>query len=473
MLAWLLNLVYLTLLTAFSPVIAWTAWRTGKYREGYAAKLLGLAPVREGGRPCVWLHAVSVGEVNLLATTLRTLAAERPDCELVISTTTKTGYDLAQKKYGSQHPVFYCPLDFSWAVKLAMRRVRPDLLVLAELELWPNLISAARSHGARVAIINGRLSENSFKGYRRVRPLAARVLRQVDLIAAQDQATAERFAALLGDRERESIAPPADAEGSWGAVGDPGASGASGVSRGSRITVTGSLKYDGAETDRANERTTTLRGLAGLTAEHTVLLAGSTQAPEEQIAIDSYRRLAQQHPGLRLVLVPRHPERFEEVAALLRESGLPWTRRTQMESALHNPQPAMPQAILVDVIGELGAWWGAADIGFVGGSFGDRGGQNMIEPAAYGVATCFGPNTRNFRDIVRPLLAAGGAVVVNDAEQLESFVWHCLRDRSYAAGVGERARRFVATQLGATERTVELLRELLPAADSATQRDAA
>ncbi|MCA9239683.1 MAG: 3-deoxy-D-manno-octulosonic acid transferase, partial [Planctomycetales bacterium] len=430
MLAWILNAAYLAILVGLSPAIAWAAWRTGKYREGYREKLLGLVPRRAGQRFCVWVHAVSVGEVNLLATTLRELAERRPDWEVVLSTTTKTGYELARRKYGQRHTVFYCPLDFSWAVGRAMRRVRPDLLVLAELELWPNLIAAARRHGAQVAVINGRLSENSFRGYQRIGWLAKRVLKQINLIASQDQATADRFLAL-------------------------------GASRGT-VQVTGSLKYDGAETNRENPRTQELRNLAGLTSDHVVLLAGSTQAPEEAFAIETFQRLHPEFPALRLVLVPRHPERFDEVARLLHESGIPWVRRSQLQSAIPNPQ----SAILVDTIGELGAWWGVADIGFVGGSFGDRGGQNMIEPAAYGVATCFGPNTRNFRDIVAALLTAGGAVVVNDAEQLEALVWHCLSDRVYAAALGERARRFVATQLGATRRTLDMLEAIGPPADA-------
>lgn len=454
MLAWLLNFAYLTVLTALSPVIAWTAWRTGKYREGYAEKLLGRVPRREGDRPCIWLHAVSVGEVNLLTTTLRELAAARPDCELVISTTTKTGFELARKKYGAGHTVFYCPLDFSWAVGEAVRRVRPSLLVLAELELWPNLIASARAQGARVAIINGRLSENSYRGYRRVRPLAAGVLRQVDVIAAQDRATAQRFADLL------SVAAP----------GAAGVGRRSGTPKPSSIQITGSLKYDGAETDRRNPRTTELCKLAGLAEHDAILLAGSTQAPEERIVLEVYQRLAEQFPALRLVLVPRHPERFDEVATLLNESGRAWVRRSEL-TGTREPDPDS-RILLVDAVGELGAWWGAADIGFVGGSFGDRGGQNMIEPAAYGVATCFGPNTRNFRDIVASLLAAGGAVVVNDADQLEAFAWHCLSDRAYAAGVGGRARRLVASQLGATRRTVALLQTLLPAPAAAASEAA-
>ena len=420
-LSWHLNITYLVVLTALSPAIAWSAWRKGKYREGYAVKLLGRAPERKGNRFCVWLHAVSVGEVNLLATTLAEIERRRPDWEVVLSTTTKTGFDLARQKYGSEHTIFYCPLDFSWAVNNAMKRVRPDLLVLAELELWPNLIAAAKHASAKVAIINGRLSENSHRGYARAGWLVRQVLGQIDLIAAQDQATASRFK-------------------------DLGAK---------NVTVTGSLKYDGAETNRDNRRTASLRQLAGYGEDQIIWLAGSTQAPEERICVDVFFRLRAELPKLRLVLVPRHPERFDEVAALLNQSEVPWRRRSEIEHS--QIQASDCGVLLVDSVGELGGWWGMADIGFVGGSFGDRGGQNMIEPAAYGVATCFGPNTKNFRDIVAALLAADGARVVADGEQLEAFVRRCLRDEPFATGLSQRARDFVATQLGATQRTVDLL----------------
>jgi len=438
--SWLLNVVYVVVLVVCAPLIVWKAVRTGKYREGYGEKLLGRVPRRAGKATCLWIHAVSVGEVNLLATTLDRLRDAHPDWRIVISTTTKTGYDLARKKYGAS-AVFYCPLDLSWAVRTAVRRVRPTMLVLAELELWPNLIQAAREQGARVAIINGRLSDHSFRGYRRVRPLLARVLRKIDLIAAQNEETAERFRAL-------------------GAKAD-------------RVHVTGSLKYDGAQTDRQNPRTTVLRQLAGIADDDLVFLAGSTQEPEEQIAVGIFRALSAAHPRLRLILVPRHPERFEAVVKLLEESGLQWLRRSKLNDALTEPFPDPPlqgrgtehvrdpmgrrPVLLVDTVGELGAWWGAAHIGFVGGSFGSRGGQNMLEPAAYGVAVSFGPNTWNFRDIVAALLAADAAVVVHDADELAAFVRRCLDEPAYAAALGARAKVLVESQLGATGRTIELI----------------
>src|SRR5689334_10774979 len=291
------------LIAVASPLIVWQSVRTGKYRDGFREKFMGLVPRRDGEATCVWVHAVSVGEVNLVAVLIRELRAAHPDWQFVVSTTSRTGYELARKKYADLS-VFYCPLDFSWAVRSAMYRIRPTILVLAELELWPNLIRAAEEHGAQVAIINGRMSDHSFPGYRRIRPFVAAVLREIDLTAAQNDESATRFRAL---------GAPAD-----------------------RVVVTGSLKYDGAQTDRNNPRTQSLRQLASIAGDDIVFLAGSTQDPEEQYALDIFRRLSPQHPPLRLILVPRHPERFDAVAQLLDASSIPWQRR----SALGSQPPA-------------------------------------------------------------------------------------------------------------------------------------
>ena len=242
------------------------------------------------------------------------------------------------------------------------------------------------------------------------------------------------------------------------------------------VHVTGSMKYDGAQTDRNNATTRRLAALAGFSNDDIVLLAGSTQEPEEAMALETFRTLSQQWPQLRLVLVPRHPDRFEAVARLLDASGIPWQRRTTIEgreewgegrgncdSASTLPSPlsplpsSAPRVLLVDVVGELGAWWGTAQFAFVGGSMGSRGGQNMIEPAAYGAAISFGPNTWNFRDIVAAMLDHKAAVVVADAEEFTQFVRRCLAEPAYAAELGGRAQKLVQSQLGATERTLDLL----------------
>ncbi len=414
----LLNIIYLLLIAVASPWLIFAAVRHGKYREGFAQKFLGRVPRREGDAPCVWLHAVSVGEVNLLATMIGAIEAKHPDWQCVISTTTKTGMAVARTKY-PKHLVFYCPLDFSWAVRAALKRIRPSLLLLAELELWPNLIYQTKACGASVAVFKGRLSENSFRGYRRIGWLVGRLLRQMDVIAVQSQQFSDRFGTLGARPER--------------------------------VCVTGSLKYDGAETNRNNAKTQQLARLAGFAQDDVVFLAGSTQDPEERMALETYIKLSPDHPRLRLVLVPRHPERFEAVAAMLSASGVRWQRRSRLEDDGGDPSD---RVLLVDTVGELGAWWGTASIAFVGGSMGDRGGQNMIEPAAYGAVVCFGPNTHNFRDVVEHLLIAGAAAVVHDRQELAQFVSRSLESPAFATNLGQRARQFVLGQLGATDRTL-------------------
>lgn len=426
------NVVYTAALVLVSPFLLWQAATKGKYRDGFREKLLGLVPrCADGAGPCLWLHGVSVGEINLLVGLVRAIEAAHPDWRCVISTTTRTGMELARKRFPG-HTVFYCPMDFSWAVRNAMKRIRPGLLVLGELELWPNMVRAARESNVKIAVVNGRLSENSYRGYVRFRPLLCGMFQSLGLVAAQDETYAHRFA---------SLGAPAES-----------------------VHVSGSMKFDGAETDRDNERTRELRTLAHIADDDVVFLAGSTQSPEEAAAIEVFRSLSSDHPALRLIIVPRHPHRFDEVAGLLEASGLPWRRRSDLPS--DGDAQEEPRILLVDTVGELGAWWGAAHIAFVGGSWGSRGGQNMIEPAAYGAAVSFGPNTKNFRDIVALLLDGEAAIVVEDEQSLTRFVERCLADVSLRRGLGERAKQLVRQQLGATDRTIELLAELLKDAGS-------
>ena len=423
--AYVLNAVYLLLIAVASPWLVYTALVHGKYRAGWSAKFLGRIPHRASRGRCLWLHAVSVGEVNLLAPLLERWERLHPDWECVISTTTLAGYQLAQKRY-SPRLVFYCPLDFTWAVRRALRRIRPDLLVLTELELWPNLVQAAKRQGAKVAVINGRLSDRSLRGYQRIGLVVRPALESIDLVAAQNDEYAGRFR-QLGARQ-------------------------------AAVRVTGSIKFDGACSDRANAATQRLAALAGVAKHDVVFLAGSTQAHEEAVALATFQALARTHANLRLILVPRHPERFAEVARLLADSGIAWQRRSRLES--DGPQDGA-RVLLVDAVGELAAWWGTARIAFVGGSLGQRGGQNMIEPAAYGAAVAFGPNTWNFRDVVGQLLAARAAAVVRNEAELQAFVRRCLDDAAYADELGQRAQALVRQQTGAADRTIELLAALI------------
>ena len=435
--SYILNCCYLAALIVLSPWFAYCAIRKQKYRDGLAAKLLGRVPKRGSRKPCVWFHAVSVGEVNVLHTLLPRLEKQLPSFEFVVSVTTKTAFELASKKYAPRQ-VFYCPLDFTWAVKEALRRIRPDVLILTELELWPNLIRTARQNGVKVAMVNGRLSENSFRGYNRIRWFISSVLKSVDAIAAQNEDYARRFVQLGADEQA--------------------------------VTVTGSLKFDGAQTERDNPDTKRLATLAGFSPDDIIFLAGSTQAPEEELALKSFLGLIDEYPRLRLILVPRHPERFEEVAKLLDCSAVRWQRRSTLELAGPNRNS---RVLLVDTIGELGAWWGTTHIAFVGGSMGSRGGQNMIEPAAYGAAVAFGPNTRNFRDVVAMMLDRDAARVVSDVRELEAFVRRCLKEPDFAKKLGESARILVKEQTGASVRTCQTLFDLVNQRQFAIQQKTA
>ena len=417
---WILNLVYVALLLAVSPVLLYRRWVHGKYRDGWSEKLWGRLPERDGSRPCLWLHAVSVGEVLQLRPLMNLLTSQRPGWDFVITTTTRTGLDVAKKEF-AQHTVCYCPLDFSWAVRRAIARVKPSAIVLVELELWPNLVLTANRLGVPLALINGRVSEKSFRGYRRIRPLISRLLSGFELLAVQNEEYADRLRTLGAPNER--------------------------------LHLTGSIKFDGVKSDRANAKTSELRQFFGLRSDERIFIAGSTQAPEESFALDTWQTLRSEFPNLRLILVPRHKERFDEVAALVISRGLTLQRRS-------NEVSTSGDVLLLDTLGELGACWGLAEVAFVGGSLTQRGGQNMLEPAAFGAAVLFGPNTWNFRDIVEQLLSRDSARVVRSADELTSTVRMLLRDSAEAIQLGSRARDFVATQQGAAARTVDLLLRL-------------
>ncbi|HLN27987.1 MAG TPA: 3-deoxy-D-manno-octulosonic acid transferase [Gemmataceae bacterium] len=422
---YLFDTFYLLLLLCLSPWLLYKSLRTGKYRRGLLRKFLGTAFLRDGDAPCVWFHGVSVGEIHLLRQVIARFRQTYPDWDCVVSTTTDTGYQEACKRFPDL-AICYWPWDFSWAVHRALRAVNPTLVVLAEGEIWPNFLIAAKRRAVPVAVINGRLSPRSFRNYSRVRLLARYLLRHLDLIAVQTEEYALSFRAL-------GVPPEC-------------------------LHVTGSVKYDGVSADRTNRQTAELGRLFDVQEHDLVWLAGSTQAPEEQIILDIFVRIRRQYPRLRLFLVPRQRERFEEVAGLLQRSGQAFVRR----SGLAKPVEDRKAIVLMDTIGELGALWGLAELAYVGGSLdGHRGGQNMIEPAAYGAAVFFGPHVWNFRDTAHRLVSARAALQVADAKELENVVQNLLADPLERQRMGGAAQQLVRSQQGATQRTVECLGRLL------------
>ncbi len=444
--SWALNLLYCGLILVLSPLLVFRAIWRGKYRQGWGQKFLGRVEERTSTGPAIWLHAVSVGEVLILRTLIPPLREKIPGCEIWISTTTHTGYAVAKEKY-PDYQLIYFPLDFTWAVKNALNRVRPSIVVLVELEIWPNFIREVDSRSIPLVLINGRMSPRSFRGYRRIRWFMDGLWKHITKMAVQTEE--------IQNRLLELGAPP------------------------DRIVVTGSTKYDGIETNRQNLRTVAIRRQFGIGDEETVFISGSTQSPEEGYAIDTYLSLRERFPLLRLVLVPRHQERFEEVASLVTARGLPLLRRSVIKTKLSaSGEGAVPieslvirpsqtsngtekPILMLDTLGELGAAWGLADIAFVGGSLTRRGGQNMIEPAAYAAAVLFGPNTMNFRQIVELLLSEHAAQVVHSPEELRQVVGEFLEKPELAKHLGETAQRVVLKQQGATARTVDLIVQAL------------
>jgi 3-deoxy-D-manno-octulosonic-acid transferase len=420
---YLLNLLYLIALCFLSPWLSYKALTAGKYRRGLWHKLTGRAFRRRGDAPCIWFHGVSVGEIHLLQHVVAAFRRRHLHWHCVISTTTETGFAEAEKRFPGC-PVFWWPFDFTWAIKRALRRVRPNVVVLAESELWPNFLTTAKRQGAVIAVINGRMSPRSLRRYQKLGSLARRMWSKLDLVAAQTEEYGRGFKALGANH----------------------------------VHVTGSVKYDGASGDRDNPHTRKLRELLNVDDNDLVLIAGSTQNPEEQIVLDIFRRLHTLHPGLRLFLVPRHKDRFDEVAGIVRRNGLAFVRRSNITSPLTDRNAV----VLMDTIGELGALWGLGHVAFVGGSLdGQRGGQNMIEPAAYGAAVIFGPHVWNFKETATRLLKHQAAVQVQDALGLDEQIRTLLADTSRRTAMGEAARLFIQSQQGATERTLMLLDDIL------------
>ncbi|MGF1581870.1 MAG: 3-deoxy-D-manno-octulosonic acid transferase [Gemmataceae bacterium] len=420
---YLLNCVYLLAFLFISPWLIYKALTKGKYREGFWTKFFGLVPCREGLKPCVWFHGVSVGEIILLRKIVAAFRMRHPEYDVVVSTTTNTGMQEA-KKHFSDLCVFYWPFDFTWAIQNVLRRIRPQAVILAESELWPNFLSLTSRNAIKVGVINGRMSPRSARRYHQFGLFAKPILRNVDLWAVQTPEHQQHLQKL-------------------------------GLTN---VFPTGSIKYDGTTTDRNAPATESFRKLFGINPDEPVLIAGSTYGPEEEILLDGYPLLLEQVPNLCTILVPRHKERFDEVAQLIRNRGLSFSRRSEMTNSPQNS----PRLILVDTIGELGAIWGLADVAFVGGSLdGKRGGQNMLEPAAFGAAVIVGPHVWNFRRNVEMLLTAGGLIQVTNQEALFREMHSLLTDRALRHKLGTAAQQFVLSQQGALARTLDLLDEFL------------
>jgi 3-deoxy-D-manno-octulosonic-acid transferase len=398
--------------------------RHGKYRRGFAERL-GWLPSRlqlpGEHEPVIWIHAVSVGEVLAVAGLVEGLRRRFPRHRICISTTTDTGQALAGKHFGEAN-VFYFPMDFAFAIRPYLRTLRPQMVVVAETEFWPNFMRLAHTSGARIAVVNARISDRSWPSYRRFRGLLRRLLANVDLFLAQTPEDAARLQ-------------------------DIGA-------RPERVRVTGNLKFD-IPAPAPPPIVESFRKSIAASGAGPVLVCGSTVDGEEPLLLKAFENLLVQHPRAVMILAPRHPERFPAVAALLEQMSIGFCRRSAWQS-----EPLTGGVFLLDTIGELAALYALADIAFVGGSLVPRGGHNIIEPAQFGVATVVGNHTENFRDVVGLFQSRDAVRIVGPAE-LPLVLLELLANDVERKALGQRAAETMRSQIGATARTVGELQELL------------
>ncbi len=398
--------------------------RHGKYRKGFAERI-GRVPERLMGGPqtgrIIWVHAVSVGEVLAISGLVAEMRRSFPRHRVLVSTTTDTGQELARQRFGEER-VFYFPMDFAFAIQPYMRALRPELVVLVETEFWPNFLRLAHAAGAGIAVVNARISNRSWPRYRRFRWALRRMLNHVDLFLAQTQEDGARLQSIGAEAQR--------------------------------VQVTGNLKFDVSLPSPPAIVESLRRSLAADEAGP-VLVCGSTVEGEEPPLLKAFENLRVGHARAVMILAPRHPQRFDEVAILLGQLGIPSFRRS-----LWQGESLAGGVLLVDTIGELAALYALADVAFVGGSLVPRGGHNIIEPAQYSVAIVTGHHTENFRDIVA-LFQRRDAVRIVGLSELPLTLMQLLADDAERRALGRRAEETMRSQMGATSRTLEALKSLV------------
>lgn len=419
-----MRILYSLLLYLLTPVVLlrllWRSFRAPAYRRRWAERFgFFTAPQL---KQVIWVHAVSVGEVQAALPMIQHLQGVYPDHDLVVTTMTPTGSERVQKLFGDEVFHVYAPYDLPCAVSRFMRRIQPRIAIVMETEVWPNLFHACHARGVPIVLANARLSEKSYLGYRKIARLSRPALQKISCIAAQEEADAARFKQL-------------------------------GVADG-QIQVTGSIKFDINISASLREEAQALRRLLG--NGRAIWIAASTHEGEEEQVLEACEQIRKSIPDALLILVPRHPDRFNRVASLCEKQGFRFARRSENE--LCSPET---EIYLGDTLGELLLLYAASDVAFVGGSLVNVGGHNLLEPAALGIASVIGPISYNFAEITRRLLELGGSLQVSDAEQLAATIELLLRDANLRHAMGEKARGFVEQNRGALNQLNKIIADTL------------
>lgn len=423
----LYNILFTVSFVLSSPYYFWRLWRRGNWRTGFGQRFGYYSPHFKQAitnRHTLWLHAVSVGEVNICTQLIQGLEPRFPNLKIVVSTTTTTGMGILQKALPSHISRIYYPADFRRCVSRALKTVCPEALVLVEAEIWPNFLWQASAMRIPVFLVNARLSPRSYPRYRRFGFLFRSLFETFAGVGAQSEVDAARLIELGCRREA--------------------------------VRVIGSLKFDAKLAESRGPDVAAMLKQLGVPDYARILVAGSTHAGEEALLAEQFQRLRERFPDLFLVLVPRHFERARTVGSELGRRGVKFVYRSEVDSATQF-QPGELECLLVNTTGELTAFYQQATLIFVGKSLTAKGGQNPIEPGVLGKAMVFGPHMENFAEVARAFVAAGGAVQVHNATELEQMLGELLEDGERRDYMGHRAQAVVQENRGGIERTVEMI----------------
>lgn len=394
--------------------------RIGHYPKATLLKLKNRKPI--------WIHAVSVGEVMATVPLYEEIKRSYPSERIVVSTVTSTGFSVATNRFGSDAVIIYLPLDLSFIVNKVVKIINPRAILIAETEVWPNLINSLKRYGAKIVLFNGRISKGSFKRYRLITPILRRILDKIDLFLMRSQADAEKIIALGAPKDR--------------------------------IRITGNLKYDAAFLKREGHKLNPieLRERFGLSEKERLLIAGSTHNKEEEIIFRCYKKLINDHPLLRLLVAPRHIERSKDIVNLAKIQGLNSFLISQLKDI--GSRLGQDEILILDVMGMLSEVYSIGEIIFIGGSLVKKGGQNPLEAAYYSKAIIFGPHTFNFQDITDQFLSNDGAILVKDEKELLDSVKRLLNSANERKAMGERAKATAQSNIGIAKKDLEFIEAL-------------